>query len=89
MRFAASSDDATPEDDLVETVNLAHQDTGISGIVTITTAVRSARPFVVWYPGRPAPDASRMAVSIATPSLVTTSGLPIAVVDQMRPVPAM
>lgn len=53
------------QDDLFEMANLPESDTGIEGIVFISTAMAAHGPRVKWYPDRPRRDAPCLVVTIA------------------------
>jgi hypothetical protein len=55
---------AVLDDELVDMVNLSEQDTGISGVIYISTAQGSHGARVKWYPARPGRDAPCLAVTI-------------------------
>lgn len=70
-------------DDLVETVNLGEQGTGMPGMVQISTAARHEEPNVNWYSERPGRGAPCLYVSISGEPEVRNLGLPTAVVEGM------
>ena len=71
-------------DDVVEMANLTSAQTGVTGVIFISTAMGSHGPRVKYFlqPGRTQPSFS---VSIADAPAVVANSLPIWVVRQMSP----
>ena len=67
---------ADPQDDLFEMVNLARKDTGVGGIIYISTAQGQHGPRVKWYPGRPGRDEPCLTVTLETQPRVLNHQLP-------------
>ena len=53
---------ATLDDEIFEMVNLPRKDTGVDGIVYVSTAQGPHGPRVKWYPDRPGRDAPCLTV---------------------------
>ena len=72
------------DDILVEMANLTSAQTGVSGVIFISTAMGSHGPRVKYYvqPGRTQPSFS---VTIADSPAVAANSLPVRVVRQMSP----
>lgn len=62
---------ALDDGEMFDVVNLPRQDTGLPGVVFVSTEQGSHGPRVKWYPGRPGRDAPCLTVTIeATPRVI-------------------
>lgn len=91
MRYSEiiSEDAPKPDamlDDLFEMANLPKQDTGIDGVISVSTAVASHAPRVKWYPGRPARRAPCLSVIISEIPQARNHRLPQLLADRMTPI---
>jgi hypothetical protein len=64
------------DDEMFDVVNLVSGDTGLVGIVFVSTAQGAHGPRVKWYPGRPGRDAPCLAVTLEAEPRVINLGLP-------------
>jgi hypothetical protein len=59
------SDEASPDDiELIEMANLSTAQTGVDGVIYISTAQGQHAPRINWYPGRPGGNAPCLSVTI-------------------------
>ena len=68
--------DAVLDDTLFDMVNLPAADTGVTGVVYVSTAQGSHGPRVKWFPGRPGRDLPSLSVTIDVIPRVINHGLP-------------
>ncbi len=68
---------ADPLDELFEVVNLTREDTGVAGVICISTAQGRHGPRVKWYPGRPGREAPCLTVTLENPPRVLNHGLSV------------
>jgi hypothetical protein len=61
---APSSSGADLGPDLFEMANLTSKDTGVEGVIYISTAQGAHAPRVTWYPGRPHRQAACLSMTI-------------------------
>lgn len=73
------------DDDMSDMVNLPREDTGLDGIIYVSTAHGAHAPRVKWYPGRPDRDGACLSVTLDTPQRVINHGLPLRVARQAEP----
>ncbi len=69
---AASTDDI----ELFEMANLTTKDTGVDGMIYISTAQGGHAPRVKWYPGRPGAKAPSLSVTVETEPRAINNNLP-------------
>lgn len=62
-------------DELVEMVNLPRADTGVDGIIYVSSMQGPHGPRVKWYPQRPGRDAPCLTVTLEDPPRVINHGL--------------
>jgi hypothetical protein len=85
MRASDITEDIQIADDLFEMANLDKSDTGIDGIVYVSTPEGSHAPRVKWYPGRPGRRVPCLSVTISTTPEARNHNLPKATADRMGP----
>ena len=73
-------------DDLFKVVNLPQQDTGIDGVICISTAEADVAPRVRWFPGRPRCGAACLSVSISDEPKATNLDVPASEMARAAPV---
>jgi hypothetical protein len=64
------------DDEIFEMVNLPRKDTGVDGIIHVSTAQGPHGPRVKWYPDRPGRDAPCLTVTLEASPRVINHGLP-------------
>lgn len=73
LRSGAAADAA---EDMFDVVNLPRQDTGIAGVVFVSTEQGAHGPRVKWYPGRPGHVVPCLTVTLEAPPRIINHGLP-------------
>jgi hypothetical protein len=68
--------EADAPEELVEMANLPRRDTGVEGIIYISTAQGSHGPRVKWFPDRPSRDAPCLTVTLEAEPRAINHGLP-------------
>ena len=68
------------EIDLIEMANVSTKDTGIEGVISITTVQGSHGARVKWCPGRPGRDTPSLSVTVAQTAQVVSHNRPARVV---------
>ena len=64
-----------PLDEVFAVVNLPREDTGVAGVITVSTAQGQHGPRIKWYPGRPGREAPCLTVTLEAPPRVLNHGL--------------
>ena len=76
-----SAADASRDREDVEMANLPERDTGVPGIIYISSAQGSHGPRVKWYPARPRRQAPCLTVTVASEPDAINNNLPIKVAE--------
>jgi len=71
---------------MFDMVNLPRQDTGVDGIIYISTVQGQHGPRIKWYAERPARDAPCLSITLEGEPLLVNHGLPARQVRAMEPV---
>lgn len=72
-------------DELYDVVNLPRSDTGVDGIIYVSTAQGAHGPRVKWFPQRPGRDVPCLVVTPEEPPRLLNQGLPAALARRMEP----
>lgn len=67
---------ADESDDCFDLYNLTHMETGIDGVLRISTRQAVEGPHIIWFPGRPIEDGPRLMVTLEMSPRVVNHGLP-------------
>jgi len=76
---------ADPLDELFDMVNLPRKDTGVAGVIYISTAQGQHGPRIKWFPERPSREAPCLTVTLEAEPRVINHGLPDRVVASAMP----
>jgi len=76
---------ADPLDELFEMMNLPCKDTGVSGVIYISTAQGQHGPRIKWFPDRPSREGPCLTATLEAEPKVINHGLPDRVVASAMP----